>query len=114
MSLAAIYLSEKYGLRKVQVWSRVWMSVVLTILFVLSLSLNSNSTFPAITIVLSILGYIWFLASLLAHVMREYCDCGKKDQLGKCVEIPDKAGDELPTTVENIYENDLSLKADLI
>ena len=94
------------------------MSVVLTILFVLSnifsLSLNSysTSTFPATTIVLSILGYIWFLASLLVHVMREYC--GKKDQLGKCVEIPDKAGDELPTTVENIYENDLSLKADLI
>ena len=39
---------------------------------------------------------------------------GKKDQLGKCVEIPDNAGDELPTMVENIYENDLSLKADLI
>ena len=39
---------------------------------------------------------------------------GKKDKLGKCVEIPDKAGDELPTMVENIYENDLSLKADLI
>ena len=119
MSLAAIYLSEKHGLRRVQVWSRVWMSVVLTILFVLSIifSLGVNAyyyTVSRVTIVFSILGYIWFLASLLVNVMREYCDCGKKDQLGKCVEIPDKAGDELPTTVENIYENDLSLKADLI
>ena len=90
------------------------MSVVLTILFVLSTINTYYYTVSRITIPLSTLGYIWFVASLLVHVMREYCHCGKKDQLKKSVENPVTAGDELPTTVENIYENDLSLKADLI
>ena len=102
ISLIGFGLGKRFGGVKTQFWSRVWMFPVLTPLFIMAMvfSVNrySSIAFP-IQFSVALLGYIWFLTSLIILLARKFgCYCEKK----KAVNIQSRSD-----CVENIYQNDL-------
>ena len=101
ISLIGFCLGKRFGGEKTQFWSRVWMFPVVTPLFIMatyfSLDRYGYIAFP-IQFSVALLGYIWFLTSLIILLSRKFgCYCEKKS-----VNIQSRSD-----CVENIYQNDL-------
>ena len=108
ISLIGFCLGKKFGGEKTQFWSRVWMFPVVTPLFILAIILSlgryCSIEFP-IQFTVALLGYVWFLTSLIILVCRKFgCYCEKKT-----ANIQSRSD-----CVENIYENNSNIQNDLI
>ena len=82
------------------------MFPLLTPLFIMAMVYGHLSIYPA-QFSLAIMGYVWFLIALITLLCRRFsCSCGLKTRSSSDVENS--------LEVENIYENDLELKSDLM
>ena len=102
ISLTGFCLGEKFAGEKTQFWSRVWMFPIVTPLFIMaivfSFDVNIYTTYMEFPIqfTVALLGYGWFLTSLIILACRKFgCYCEKKT-----ANIQSR-----PDCVENIYEN---------
>ena len=85
ISLAGFCLGKKFGFGEIHIWSRVWMFPVLTPLFIMTFVYNKDYYGPSLYVsqfFLAIMGYIWFLLTLLVLLCRRFisCYCGEKSQ----------------------------------
>ena len=92
------------------------MFPLLTPLFILAIIYSliySHTLLYPVQFSLALLGYIWFLIALITLLYRRFsCSCGLKTRSSGDVENNQTQSDSLE--VENIYENDLELKSDLM
>ena len=113
ISLIGFCLGKKFGGEKTQFWSRVWMFPILTPLFIMTIIFRSRYESWIVQLSLALLGYIWFLISLVTLLWRRFsCSCGMKTRSTDDVENIQTSS--YCVEVENIYENDLELKSDLM
>ena len=83
------------------------MFPLLTPLFIMALLYSYISIYPA-QFSLALMGYIWYLIALINLLCRRFsCSCGMKTRRSS-------SDVENSLEVENIYENDLELKSDLM
>ena len=114
ISLICFCVGKRFRGEKFHFWSRVWMFPLLTPLFIMVIYSYSNIILYPAQFSLALLGYIWFLIALITLLCRRFsCSCELKTRSSSDVENNQTQSD-CSLEVENIYENDLELKNDLI